>query len=192
MRQIAFTALLLLGLMGTTAGTAYATTCPNGEICGTAGYNGNGNAMNDWNGGGNVYAYRNGVSNENFLDETINRCSGGTQVTSTCPFTNTGDDNALRGKFIVQIVYAGGNTAKCVGSSSPAGDANLVGCNNPSTGTGGGVDSVYVVAGNNTLVSVGCTNGNGGTWCQLEQGSASTTDFFQGFSNATEWANVAF
>jgi len=192
-RLMMLAAAAVLAASAGTAATwtpAQAASCPSGETCGVAGYNGNGDAMNAWFGGPNVYAYANGKStNENFLDSTVDRCGGGDKVTSTCPFTLHSDDSSLLGKRIVQVIYAGG-TGSCVGSSDPTQDADLVGCNDPETGTGGGVDTVMVVAGNNTLVSVGCTNGNSGVWCQLDQGPGSATDFFQGLSNATEWANL--
>ena len=187
---LAAAAVLSAGL-GLAAAPAHAASCPLLDTCGVAGLNGNGNAMNNWSLGGNVYSYRSGVSNEGFSDETINRCGGGDKVTSTCPFTSTSDDSALKGKLIIQVVYTGGSTAKCVGTTDPSYDADLTGCNNPSTGTGGGTYTVFVVAGNDSLVSSGCTNDNSGTWCQLEQGTGSTTDYFAGKGGATEWANLS-
>jgi hypothetical protein len=185
---LAASALLLAGL-GTAAAIAPAAHASSGEITADGGINGNGDALNNWFTKGNVYSYTAGKSNEAFNAQYVGRCNGN-EVTATCPFTSTSKDEALINDPIVQLIYnefSNGNT--CVGGSTNGGGAIAVldGCNSVVTGTGGGLWTVFVEAGNDTLVSVGATN-SGGTWYQLQGATTSSQVTFNADgSNATEW-----
>lgn len=187
-RLIILCVMSVVAALGVAVPAAHAASCPTDDTCAFAGLYPN-LAMNNWSGGGKVYAYAEGKTNENFGTETINRCSGGDKVTSTCPFTDHSMDSALIGHLITQTVYAGGSQGVCVGVNNITNSqAVLLGCNDPSTGTGGGLWTVFVVAGNNSLVSLGCTNYND-SWCQLDGNAASSQDYFAESSEieATYW-----
>lgn len=165
------------------------------ETCEIGGQNNNGDCMNDWFGNGPVYEYTAFKSNEDFQGQAVQRCgtgSAGYMVTPTCPFTDHSKDMALLGKPIYQIVHfdeTGNNVIGCVGDSSTwSGVAIIVGCNQVAyPGTGGGNGSIFVAAGNSSLVDVGWTNRGGGPWIQLESNGHSYQDSFYSSSDPTEW-----
>jgi hypothetical protein len=187
---LAAAVLLAAGLgLATAPEAAHAASCPADDTCSTGGVYPN-LAMNNWSGSNTkVYAYAEGKTNEDFGTEPIDRCGGSYKVTSTCPFSDHSMDSALLGHDITQTLYAGGSQAYCVGVDNTTNtDAVLLGCNDPSTGTGGGLWTVFVVAGNDSLVSLGCTNYND-SWCQLDGNAASSQDYFALSSQvqATYW-----
>ena len=183
---------LLAAGLGMVPAAAHAASCPTDDTCSTAGYYPN-LAMNNWSGTNTkVYAYAEGKTNEDFGTEPIDRCNGGDTVTvspSFCPFTDHSMDTALQGHLITQTLYAAASQPYCVGVNNTSSEnAVLLGCNDVLTGTGGGLWTVYVVAGNDSLVSLGCTNFND-QWCQLDGNAASSQDYFatQQQSEATFW-----
>jgi hypothetical protein len=166
------------------------------ETCEIGGQNNNGDCMNDWFGNtGRVYEYTAFKTNEDFEGEPVQRCgtgSAGYMVTSTCPFTDHSKDMALLGKPIYQIVHFddGGTQEGCISDDSNwDGNAIInVNCNQTTyPGTGGGNGSLFVAAGNSSLVDVGWTNRDGGPWVQLESNGGSHQDQFYNSSNPTEW-----
>jgi hypothetical protein len=117
------------------------------NICGLGG---TGYCMNDWGNGGQnnaVEMYYGGYSNDYFYTEPVDACNGGDTVTGSCPFQSSTMDGNLAGDLIVQVVYAnsGAGDGLCVGTAS-SGDAILTGCNNTTTGTGGGDGTLMVAA----------------------------------------------
>jgi hypothetical protein len=141
----------------TAAGHAHAVRLGNlatqPEICTNGNY-----CLNAYGGGPSVRAYRPGATNENFIPDLIDRCSGGYHVTSTCPFTVGLGNNALhKGDLILQLLdNANGG---CVGGTSTAA---LTECNFEGTGTGGGPGTVFVAApeggGLYTIINVRASN----------------------------------
>lgn len=156
------------------------------QITATGGQDGNGDAMNNWFGMGAVYQYTANKGNEDFAGQDIGRCGGGASVTSTCPFTQTGKDNALLGNQIIQIYYESDSDG-CIGVNSSV-DPGLERCNSVSNGSGGGLWTVFVIANNDSLVSVGATNGTG-DWVQLDgNGTSNRLSFDEGETNPTVWS----
>jgi hypothetical protein len=170
--------------------TGLASTAPANasqqQICTDGGVNNNGDCMNNWFGEGPVYAYLPNKSNEAFYYVNEFRCGSSDVVTSTCPFTNQSMDSALLNHAIIQIPYQSEQDG-CVSDPSESGSASLDGCNNDSTGTGGAFASIWVIAGNGSLVSVGWTNLEG-EWYQLNSlGGSEQLGIYPDGSNATEW-----
>ena len=100
--------------------------------------------LNDWNNGGrgnHVAIDEQSLSNENFTIERITgRCANG-YSTPTCPFNNNYFNNRYKGYWVVQIRYTGTNL--CLASYT--GGIGLLGnCNDPSTGKGGDIGTVFV------------------------------------------------
>ena len=192
-RQILALALAAAAVLAT--GVSVAASWPAqaaaGEICATAGQD-SGVCMNNWFDEDNaVYGYTPGKSNEGFTFEPLARCSGSDSVTATCPFTDTSRDTALRGALIGQVYYSGGGAAPCVGDPDKSGTAYMATsyCNN-SSGVNGAYGSLFVIAGNGSLVSVGFTNDDG-NWVQmLSYGSSQQMGYNAAGSNATEWSGL--
>jgi hypothetical protein len=167
------------------------------ETCEIGGQNNNGDCLNDWFGSSNqVYEYTAFKSNEDFEGQPVQRCgtgNAGYMVTPTCPFTDHSKDMALLGKPIYQIVHfddTGNEQVGCVGSSStwsPLASISVT-CNQATyPGTGGSNGTIFVAAGNSSLVDVGWTNRGGGPWIQLESNGHSAQDSFYSSSDPTEW-----
>ena len=86
---------------------------------------GSGYCLNDWNNGGygnQVKMYSGGASNENFVAQHVNRCSGHDYVTSTCPGSSS-FDSAHLGDPIYQIRYQ--PNGDCVADLNGSGVAYL-------------------------------------------------------------------
>jgi hypothetical protein len=188
-RQI--TALAAAGVLAASLSVAasWPAQAAAGEICATAGQD-SGVCMNNWFGEDNVvYGYTPGKSNEAFVFEPLARCSGSDGVTATCPFADTSKDVALEGALIGQIYYNGGGTP-CIGDPGKEGGVDLATkyCNG-SNGTGGAYGSLFVIAGNDSLVSVGFTNSDG-IWVQLLSEGSSQELGFDAAVSATEWSGL--
>ena len=122
------------------------------QVCGNGG---SGYCLNDWGGAGAsgdaVKMYYGGYANDAFYVQEVNRCNGGTTVTSTyygdrsnCPFGNAGLDQQFWNHSIVQIVYTN-NQSQCVAVNG-SGQAILNSCANPITGSGGANGVIMVTA----------------------------------------------
>jgi hypothetical protein len=95
------------------------------QICGN---DGTGYCLNDWNNlGVNNYIemYYGSSSNEDFEARLVDPCHNGGTVTETCPFTDSGIDEANFGDYIVQLYYAPKNL--CIGNAT-SGEGILTGC----------------------------------------------------------------
>lgn len=133
-----------------------------------------GYCLNDWFNGGSgtaIKLYNPNVSNENFAEQSIQRCGGIAVVTPTCPFADTAIDSTFIGDPIVQVKYYG-SAGGCMGLTSAASGYKAVnlGCNSTSTGSGGGFGTAWVDDVGGHLVSVGATNGSPDgldSWCSL-------------------------
>lgn len=111
-----------------------------------------------------------GNKNEYFYIQGLDLCKGADYVTSTCPFGNASIDKRYLGNEIFQIVD-GSKTNLCLAYGQLSNGINgasgtmLGNCNNPSTGTGGSNDSVFVInthsGTSNYVESRGFTNGLG-------------------------------
>lgn len=94
--------------------------------------------------------------NEYFYKQDIRRCNGAA-VTQTCPFTfGSGLNGRYIGNEIFQLVD-GHNPKLCLGTDGTENAYNgvLTGCNNPATGSGGGVGTIFVLnthSGTNSFV----------------------------------------
>jgi hypothetical protein len=195
MRQIRNKAIALIastGLcLGLTLAMGAAPAFAQTQICGNQG---SGYCMNDWNNGGYgnpVKMYNGNVSNEDFWVQKIDRCAGGSTVTSSCPFNDHNIDAGLGGT-IFQIRYA--NTSLCLAANTANGQSVLGACNSVNTGTGGDTGTVYV-GGDFTLFSVYYTNlhNNGDLYCVESGGNPGqpvylNVDFFP--SGCTEWGGT--
>jgi hypothetical protein len=111
--------------------------------------------------------YKNDNDNGEYVVPTeIDRCSGGFEVMSTCPFqVGSGLNTANEGDRIVQeefLAQGGGSSYGCLGttgSTSSDGPGTLVKCNAIATGTGGGTGTVIIVCGTGDGNSGGCGAG---------------------------------
>jgi hypothetical protein len=139
---------LVLGVSGLIAGflaapAAHATTWD--EVCGT-----NGKCLNDWSDGSSVRLFTNGILNDAYTLEPVDRCRpGSNQSTAGCPVAGI-----PAGYFIYQIIdERKANT--CVGNDSSGGSfATETTCNGQSyPGTGGGGATIFVTAGSGSCPS---------------------------------------
>jgi hypothetical protein len=133
------------------------------QVCGNGG---TGYCLNDWGGAGAsgdaIKMFNGGTTNDDFIVQEVNRCSGHDTVQSTakgnttnCPFSDTSLDAHFAGKTIVQIVYTN-NETQCVGGGAGV-SAALASCANPLSGSGGGTGVIQV------MYSQTCFNGFSGT-----------------------------
>jgi hypothetical protein len=120
------------------------------------------NCLNDWNNGGSgnlIRMYNGGNPNEDFARQRLTGRCGGGFVTATCPFANTAFDARYEGFPIYQLTY--GSTGLCVAGGNAGSAAVLGACNNPNTGTGGAVATVFVDH-NDFMISLYWSNHTGG------------------------------
>jgi hypothetical protein len=121
------------------------------QVCVTGIYN---YCLNAWNGGPWIRTYGPNVQNDYFYIQGIDECYKHSDLSSpTCPFY-LGSGLNVAGDLVFQIVD--GRTGQCVGDD-PAKDGQTyeTGCNNPSTGTGGGYGTIFVQRNIN-----GCSGGS--------------------------------
>jgi hypothetical protein len=162
-------AMVFTGGLALTAGTAHASVTPLNApvaVCNTAG-----NCMDRYQQGTGlgteIINYTNDNGNAEYVVPTeIDRCSGGFEVTSTCPFqVGSGLNTANEGDRIIQeefLAQGGGSSYGCLGttgSTSGDGPGTLVKCNAISTGTGGGTGTVIIVCGTGDGNSGACGAG---------------------------------
>jgi hypothetical protein len=99
-----------------------------------------GECLNDWNNSGEVSTYTKGVDNNAYLIQGIDRCGNGYDSTANCPIEGMPADY-----FIFQ--FKDQRTGKCIGLAASGSPYPLeTGCNNPSTGYGGGDGTVNILA----------------------------------------------
>ena len=179
----ATTLVLVSGLCAANVATsAPALAARTPTVCTDGGMNNNGDCMNAWNGGSSVYAYAPGSSHENFSYQPDYRCDGSATVSSTCPFTDHGLDQALLNQSMIMIFYNGNNATGCVSDAGHQGFAFLGSCSE----SGGAFANLFVVARNSSLVSVGWTNARD-AWVQLVSNGSSNQLVFGEYSNPTKW-----
>lgn len=182
---------LLAGIVLSLLGAQHAGAITPDDFCGN---NGNGYCINAWNGGSLGHAvkmYYGNSSNEQFAVQQINRCAGSSLVTATCPSSNTALDQQLdHGGIVYQIVYLGNNLNLCVGSTDTSGGtADLVGCNDTSTGSGGGQGTVFMAPSLNaaTLYNSFFSGHDDDFSCMTSGGNPGTPLYLNKNSGCTQW-----